>query len=202
MRKIQDSSRSNSSGPIQWQNGSISDGYRSNLIQKANKISLKILLDQYHIYIDDFNYKIICPFPFHQEKTPSFNFYEDNNSFFCFGCQSGGGPVEFLSFYYDINKQDAAQRLISDYGYLINENVEEHKTNWKEKQNYLFTYSNKIKSFLQNNTDNMDDVFNFSETICKEFDKIYYKYPNMDIKAYKILLEELDKKLFKYKIKV
>ncbi len=34
--------------------------------------------------------------PFHNEKTPSFNIYPDNNSYYCFGCQNGGGVVNFV----------------------------------------------------------------------------------------------------------
>lgn len=34
--------------------------------------------------------------PFHNEKTPSFNLYPDNNSYYCFGCASGGGVIQFV----------------------------------------------------------------------------------------------------------
>lgn len=34
--------------------------------------------------------------PFHNEKTPSFNIYPDNNSYYCFGCQNGGGVINFI----------------------------------------------------------------------------------------------------------
>lgn len=39
-------------------------------------------------------YKIKCPLPHHQDSTPSFTVYEETNSFFCFGCQMSGGPVD------------------------------------------------------------------------------------------------------------
>lgn len=37
--------------------------------------------------------KCICPF--HKDTDPSLVFYEKTNSFFCFGCRTGGDVVEF-----------------------------------------------------------------------------------------------------------
>ena len=34
--------------------------------------------------------------PFHNEKTPSFNIYPDNGSFYCFGCNKGGDVITFV----------------------------------------------------------------------------------------------------------
>lgn len=34
--------------------------------------------------------------PFHGEKTPSFNLYPENGSFFCFGCGAGGDVITFI----------------------------------------------------------------------------------------------------------
>ena len=34
--------------------------------------------------------------PFHHEKTPSFNVYAENGSFYCFGCGVGGDVITFI----------------------------------------------------------------------------------------------------------
>ncbi|MBQ9247593.1 MAG: DNA primase, partial [Ruminococcus sp.] len=33
--------------------------------------------------------------PFHGEKTPSFNIYTENGSFYCFGCGTRGDNITF-----------------------------------------------------------------------------------------------------------
>lgn len=40
------------------------------------------------------NYNGLCPF--HNEKTPSFTVFPDNQSFFCFGCEAGGDVFTFI----------------------------------------------------------------------------------------------------------
>ena len=33
--------------------------------------------------------------PFHNDKTPSFTVFPSTQSFYCFGCQTGGDLIEF-----------------------------------------------------------------------------------------------------------
>ena len=43
-----------------------------------------------------------CPFPSHDDKTPSFQ-VNSNGSFFCHGCKAtGGGPVKFFEEIHEI----------------------------------------------------------------------------------------------------
>jgi DNA primase len=54
-------------------------------------------------------YKGLCPF--HQEKTPSFNVNEEKRVFYCFGCQTGGNAITFLTMAAGLSKREAIQRL-------------------------------------------------------------------------------------------
>jgi hypothetical protein len=48
--------------------------------------------DYYADGVDFYNLpRTLCPL--HNESTPSFNWYSDSNTFYCFGCQSGGDII-------------------------------------------------------------------------------------------------------------
>lgn len=40
--------------------------------------------------------------PLHSEDTPSFRYYPDSNSFYCFGCRKGGNVVKLFQLYSNI----------------------------------------------------------------------------------------------------
>lgn len=40
-----------------------------------------------------------CSCPFHNDPTPSFVVYPKTNSFYCFGCEVGGGPIQLLKLF-------------------------------------------------------------------------------------------------------
>jgi len=45
----------------------------------------------------------ICPF--HSDTQPSFYIYLDTNSFYCFGCQTGGDSITLLDLFNQLKKQ-------------------------------------------------------------------------------------------------
>ncbi len=51
----------------------------------------------------------ICPF--HEDHTPSLTFYEDTNSFYCFGCAKGGDVIRFVEMLHHCGFKDAIARL-------------------------------------------------------------------------------------------
>jgi hypothetical protein len=58
---------------------------------------------------------LICC-PFHHDKHPSMKV---DKRFFCFGCGASGDVIDFVSQYFNLPVKDAAIKLESDYGLII-----------------------------------------------------------------------------------
>ena len=54
--------------------------------------------------------------PFHGEKTPSFNIYPENGSFYCFGCGAGGDVITFIRKIENLDYIDAVKFLAQRAG--------------------------------------------------------------------------------------
>ncbi len=60
------------------------------------------------------NYKGCCPF--HNEKTPSFVVSEAKQIFTCFGCGAKGDLIGFVEKYYNLDFNEAVDKLSQEYG--------------------------------------------------------------------------------------
>lgn len=60
--------------------------------------------------------------PFHNEKTPSFNVYPDNGSFYCFGCGAGGDVITFIRRIENLDYMEAVRFLAQRAGMQLPEN--------------------------------------------------------------------------------
>ena len=54
--------------------------------------------------------------PFHGEKTPSFNIYTENGSFYCFGCGTGGDVITFVMKIENLDYMEAVKFLAQRAG--------------------------------------------------------------------------------------
>ena len=59
--------------------------------------------------------------PFHGEKTPSFNIYTENGSFYCFGCGVGGDVITFIMKIENLDYLEAVKFLAQRAGMTIPE---------------------------------------------------------------------------------
>lgn len=65
------------------------------------------------IYVPDIEYrhKDNCPLPYHDDGKASFTYYPETQTYYCFGCMSGGSVI---TLWYTFNKQlDKSYRFIT-----------------------------------------------------------------------------------------
>lgn len=175
MRKIQHTTEFRGFGETSWESGG--SGVSSSgqdLIAKANKVPLTDIFRFYGITIGASN-KITCPFPSHsrgREKTPSFKFYRETNSFYCYGCGTGGSTVSFVCNMDNCKSSKAASKVISLYG-SDEEIGMVPKSNHHEILNLHMEFSNYIYDFIQKNKNK--EAIQYAEKITKIFDDLCNK---------------------------
>ncbi len=89
------------------------------------------------------SYKAVCPF--HNEKTPSFNVNEQRQMFYCFGCQASGDVIEFVKRFYNLEFNEAVERLAREYSIELEEtrgrgeNLDKYYQINKDAANYFYS---------------------------------------------------------------
>ncbi len=199
MRVVQDITRSDGTSEASRQDRDLTgaftgkDDYQE-IILKAQSYPLVKLFKKYNIKIDDYNRKSICPFTFHKggrESTASFHFFPETNTFWCYGCKSGTTSVDFISKIENINKLQAALKIIQkiDPDNLSSSQVE-YKSDFEEKSKLYFSFSKKMREIISSNPEMLSKV----EEIYSIFDKMNDKY-ELESKGLQLLIDRLDTKL-------
>lgn len=177
--------------------------YYKDLIKKANSVPLKALFKLYSIKVDEHNKSsIICPFPNHKgknyggrERSPSFYYYPDTNSFFCFGCNIGGKDIGkaamFVSNMDNTSLVNAAYKVLDLFD---SENDDTHSDivdiDHNERLEILMEFANCIRDFLQENLDDPQAII-YIENISRVFDRHYSKR-DLDNKRLRFIISKLD----------
>ena len=94
------------------------------------------------------NYKALCPFPGHSEKTPSFVASPVKQIGYCFGCHKGGGPIKFLMDMENCEFREAVQMLGSITGREI-EGFTENKEKIEAKKNLYSLYKDATQYYKE-----------------------------------------------------
>ncbi len=80
----------------------------------------------------------LCPFPEHNEKTPSFSVSASKQVYYCFGCQNSGNIFTYLQKQRGMSFSDAVEELARQKGISI-----------PKKSSYSFKTSSPVPDFLK-----------------------------------------------------
>lgn len=106
-----------------------------------------------------------CQCPFHaQDNTPSFVIYHDTNSFYCFGCKVGGGPVQLIQQLENVTYPEAEK--IFDTFLTIDKKIE-------------------IQLKKQNTNITLDDINTNFSTLCLKFSRYPFLTSLLDKEIYR-----------------
>jgi DNA primase len=216
MYQVQDTTRSSSDSEFSFETRSSDEDFgweiEPDTIKITNKevsalnqsISILDFLNSFGVKCEEFyspsgwSHKALCPFPDHKERTPSFHINPEENRFWCFGCHRGGGPVNFLAFYKNINIYEAADELLKNSNFDFSDIIVNKLISEEVLYNEILPFSEKINYMFKIFKD--EKSFKFINNICYSLDiflekNISKKSLNLDdIKArVSILIEKLNK---------
>lgn len=125
------------------------------IIRKANAfLSLSSVIFNFNIDFEKINtfsgwtHKSRCPFPDHNDKSPSFGFNSKDNRFNCFGCGRGGGSVQFLSAIYKKSQYQIAKEILSKYKITENVIIDLDDSTENKIDEILFSFSQNLQNYL------------------------------------------------------
>ena len=101
------------------------------------------------------SHKAVCPF--HSEKTPSFNVNEPRQMFYCFGCQASGDVIEFVKRFYNLEFNEAVEKLAGEYGIEL----EETRGRGEDLEKYYQINKDAAKFFYSNFTEKANRGYSY-----------------------------------------
>lgn len=200
MHLLPSETRSDGDGKTRSQIGSsqpiIEDSkqYYKRIIGQANTVPLPIIFAHYGYRLDNKN-KLHCPFHGNgKENTPSFQYYPDTASFFCFGCKASSRSVDFVSRKEGCSVSRAAHLILEGFSSEISlDDIDLPITqNYSERLSIMIDFANFIRGRLELNKGNIEMVEHI-ERIAFSFDKMNERH-TLDNNALLLLVEELKNK--------
>lgn len=200
MRNLPSTTGSFSYGETSWTTGdpttaSAGKTAEQDLIAKANSVPLFRILRYYNVKVTPSHVNsTICPFKHHKggrERTGSFYFYPETNSFYCHGCKTGGmhrHAVAFIAAFEGITFVKAAQKIIG----LFNDDVDSSAEfsdirNFSEQLEIMMDFSDAVREFRKNYLD--DESQYFIENLCEAYDKLTARH-DMDNDSLRLLVSK------------
>jgi len=204
MCSIPSDPRPNSDGKTPGETGSPSAAfagkdYYQELIGKANSVPIMKLFKHYGMRLDAYNKKCSCPFKSHKggrERSPSFYFYPDTNSFNCYGCSTGGRCCDLVMHLERCTKVQAAYKILQLFGSDVDEDNIYDPEDMAERLQIMMDFSNAVREFYQSYPTEEAGVY--VEAVCKKFDTLNRK-KKLDNKALQRVVEQFKLYITLYK---
>jgi len=173
------------------------------MIRQANTVPIISVFRHYRLQLSEYNHKIICPFLSHQggrERTASFYWYPDTNSYWCFGCKNGNSVCDFVAEMDGTNKVKAAFKILKLFKDSVGEEDAFNADDASERLEIMMNFSEAIRDFRFTNTGEKDETF--IEGICSVYDDLYDKHHSktrrLDNEALRRIVERLKEKIITY----
>jgi hypothetical protein len=208
MRPIPDRLRSISGSPTSWEAGSPAnsssreEGYQD-LVWQANTVPITKIFRFYGLRLDEINKKATCPFKGHKdgrESSPSFYYYPETNSFYCFGCSIGGKGAHgcrFVALMDRTNDFTAAHKILELFSADVDESIIlDDVSAFSERLEIMMDFSNTIREFHQANPN--EKSLEFVEKICAVYDAMNLKH-DLNNEALGSMVEQLKDRVRDYK---
>lgn len=204
MRDLSNSTGSFGYGEVPGETGDSSASparkdFFKDLIHRANTVPLIRIFKYYGIRLDAVHNKCVCPFKSHKggrENSASFKYYEDTNSFYCFGCKTGGQQAhacEFIAAMDGINKAKSAFKILSLFESDIDDSAEVFEGySLSEQLEIMMDFSKLVREFRINYLDKESQ--DFIEKICEAYDVLNAKRA-MDNETLRSVVEHLKEQI-------
>jgi len=128
----------------------------SGLVDYVNKkVSVQSLFKKFNLHFEEryspsgWTHRRTCPFPDHDDKTPSFNYNPSEGRFYCFGCNRGGRAVQLFAYLKMIPVSVAAQRLAEGMGNIEDIVVDLQNESQGKMDDALLDFSNSVRAFVE-----------------------------------------------------
>jgi len=204
MRPLSDSTGPISDSETPGETGDIAEAFTGqdfyqNLVDRANTVPIQRIFKLYGVRVNEYARTTTCPFKHHKggrESTPSFWYYPDTNSFWCYGCKTGARPVDFVAHMDGCKRGTAADKILELFGDEVDEDRILTKEDSKEHLEIMMSLSESIREFRQKHTD--DRAFEFIEYQCRVYDDLNSKFKKLENEALRRIVQEIKEEISSY----
>jgi DNA primase len=207
MCPVSDTTRSDGDSETPGEAGSVAEAftgkdYYQDLINRADTVPLSKVFKLYGIRVNEYSKKLTCPFKAHRggrESTPSFYYYPETNSFYCFGCNVGGKGSHGCAFVAEMDrctKTDAAHKVLELFESDVDEDNIYDVDSLSERLDIMMDFSNVVREFHQ--TFSTEHARLYVEAACKRYDAINAK-KKLNNEALRRIVEQLKEYVTLYK---